>query len=130
RTSFNTNYDTRAITFTISRVASFGQDFTRGATGAGTLGVSSPDGTRDRNITNYMPTLVYRHDGPLWKAETGAGYSHSKDHTSSGVRGCFTLTRMTRGNVTISFDGVDMLRAGKVTVTDGATGRPIDPYDI
>ena len=130
RASFNTNYETRAITYTISRVGSFGADFTRGATGAGTLGVSAPDGTRDRNITNYMPTLVYKHDGPIWKAEAGAGYSHSKDHTSSADRGWFALTPMTRGNVTISFDGVDMLRPGKVTVTDGATGRPIDPYDI
>jgi TonB-dependent receptor len=130
RTTFNTNYDTRAITFTISRVGSFGADFTHGANGAGTLGVSSPDGTRDRNITNYMPTLVYRHDGPIWKAEAGAGYSHSKDHTSSADRGWFALTPMTRGNVTVNFDGVDMLRPGKISVFDGATGRVIDPFDI
>jgi TonB-dependent receptor len=130
RTSYNTNYDTRGLTFTISRVASFGSDFTHGATGAGTLGVSSPDGTRDRSITNYMPTFVYRHDGPIWKAEAGAGYGHSKDHTAAGDRGWFAITALTRPNVTINFDGFDMLRPGKITVADGATGRPIDPFDI
>ncbi|MEN9638108.1 MAG: hypothetical protein RL077_6512 [Verrucomicrobiota bacterium] len=130
RTSYNTNYDTRSLTFTISRVASFSPDFTHGATGAGTLGISSPNGTQDRSITNYMPTLVYRHDGPIWKAEAGAGYAHSKDHTASGDRGWFAITAMTRPNVTVNFDGFDMLRPGKITVLDGATGRPVDPFDI
>ncbi|HUR57376.1 MAG TPA: hypothetical protein VM029_06680, partial [Opitutaceae bacterium] len=130
RTSFNTNYDTRALTFTISRVASFSGDFTHGATGAGTLGVTNPDGTRDRNITNVMPTLVYKHDGPLWRTEAGAGYSRSKDDTSSADRGWFAVTPLTRPNVTINFDGFDMLRPGKITVFDGPTGRAIDPFDI
>ena len=130
RTSYNTNYETNALTFANARVASFGADFTRGATGAGTLTVSGPDGTRDRSITTYMPTLVYRHDGPTWRAEAGAGYSHAKDHTAAGDRGWFALTTATRPNVTINFDGVDMLRPGRITVTDGPTGRPIDPFDI
>ena len=130
RTSYNTNYDTRGMTFAITRVGSFGADFTHGANGAGTLTVSSPDGTRDRSVTNYMPTVVYRHDGPVWKAEAGAAYSHSKDHTASADRGWFAVTSMTRTNVTINFDGVDMLRPGRIAVADGTTGRPIDPFDI
>ena len=82
------------------------------------------NGTPDRSITNYMPTLVYRHDGPIWKAEAGAGYPHSKDHTAAGDRGWFAITAMTRPDVTVNSDGFDLFRPGKITVLDGGNRPP------
>jgi hypothetical protein len=71
-----------------------------------------------------MPTLVYRHDGPIWKAEAGAGYAHSKDHTAAGDRGWFAITAMTRPDVTVNADGFDLLRPGKITLLDGGNRPP------
>jgi iron complex outermembrane recepter protein len=86
RSSYNTNYDIRTMIFAIDRVqpapGGFGPTFTRGAAGMGTLTVNTE--VRDRNTTTFMPTLVYRHDGPVWKAEGGAGYSHSVTMGRSG----------------------------------------------
>ena len=130
RSSYNTNYDIRGLTFTIDRVlpGNFGPTFTRGAAGQGSLNVSTE--VRDRNTTTYMPTLVYRHDGPIWKAEAGAGWSHSRDSTQSGDRGFFSTTSARRTGVTIAFDEITELRPGIITVTDGATNAPVDPYSI
>jgi iron complex outermembrane receptor protein len=132
RSSYNTNYDIRALIFAIDRVqpapAGFGPTFTRGAAGMGTLTVNTE--VRDRNTTTFMPTLVYRHDGPTWKIEGGAGYSHSRDSTQSGDRGFFSTTSSRRAGVTINFDDVTAHRPGRVTVTDGATGAVVDPFDI
>src|SRR5687768_7688092 len=132
RSSYNTNYDIRALIFAIDRVqpapAGFGPTFTRGAPGMGTLTVNTE--VRDRNTTTFMPTLIYRHDGPTWKIEGGAGYSHSRDSTQSGDRGFFSTTSSRRSGVTINFDDVTAHRPGRVTVTDGATGAAIDPFDI
>jgi TonB-dependent receptor len=132
RSTYNTNYDTRALAFAINRVnpGNFDPSFTHGATGQGDLTISSPDGTRDRNTTTFMPMLVYRHDGPKWKMEGGTAYSRSRDHTSSADRGWFALTPLRRSNVTISFDDISSLRPGRIAVTDGTTGAPIDPFDI
>ena len=132
RSSYNTNYDIRALIFAIDRVqpapTGFGPTFTRGAPGMGTLTVNTE--VRDRNTTTFMPTLIYRHDGPTWKIEGGAAYSHSRDSTQSGDRGFFSTTSSRRTGVTINFDDVTAHRPGRVTVADGATGAAIDPFDI
>ena len=130
RSTYNTNYDIRGLTFTIDRVlpGNFSPTFTRGAAGAGSLNVSTE--VRDRNTTTYMPTLVYRHDGPDWKAEAGAGFSHSRDSTQSGDRGFFSTTASRRTGVTIAFEDITELRPGRITVTDGTTGAPVDPFSI
>ena len=132
RSSYNTNYDIRTLIFAIDRVqpapGGFGPTFTRGAPGLGTLTVNTE--VRDRNTTTYMPTLVYRHDGPVWKAEAGAGLSHSRDSTQSGDRGWFSTTSARRTGVTINFDDVTEHRPGRVTVTDGTTGAAVDPFSI
>ena len=130
RSSYDTNYEIRALTFAIDRVnpGSFGPTFTRGAPGQGQLTVSTE--VRDRNTTTFMPTLVYRHDGPTWKAEAGAAYSRSRDHTSSIDRGWFAIPTLRRTNLTLSFEDITPLRPGRITVADGATGAPVDPFNI
>ncbi len=130
RSTYNTNYDIRALVFAIDRVnaGNFAPTFTRGAAGLGSLSVNTE--TRDRSTTTFMPTLVYRHDGPVWKAEAGAGYSHSRDHTQSGDRGWFALTTSRRTGVTIAFEDITPVRPGQITVTDGATNAPVDPFNL
>jgi iron complex outermembrane receptor protein len=130
RSTYNTNYDIRGLTFTIDRVlpGNFSSTLTRGAAAAGSLNVSTE--VRDRNTTTYMPTLVYRHDGRNWKAEAGGGLSHSRDSTQSGDRGFFSTTASRRTGVTIAFDDITELRPGRITVTDGTTGAPVDPFSI
>ncbi len=128
RSTYNTNYDIRGLVFAIDRVnaGNFAPTFTRGAAGMGSLTINTE--TRDRSTTTFMPTLVYRHDGPVWKAEAGAGYSHSRDHTQSGDRGWFALTTSRRTGVTIAFEDITPVRPGRITVTDGTTNAPIDPF--
>ncbi|MBI4625670.1 MAG: carboxypeptidase regulatory-like domain-containing protein [Verrucomicrobia bacterium] len=128
RSTYNTNYDIRGLTFAIERVlpGNFSPAFTRGAAAMGSLNVSTE--VRDRNTLTYMPSLVYRHDGPAWKAEAGAGFSHSKDSTQSGDRGWFAIVNARRTGVTVAFDDRTRLRPGRITVTDGAA--PVDPFDI
>ena len=130
RSTYNTNYDIRGLTFGITRVlpGNFSPAFTHGAAGQGALTVSTE--VRDRNTTTVMPTLVYRHDGPLWKAEAGTGLSHSRDSTQSGDRGWFALTSSSRTGVTVAFDDITPLRPGKISVADGTTGAAINPFEI
>ena len=33
---------------------------------------------RDRRNASFTPSIIYRHDGPIWKAEAGVGLSMSK----------------------------------------------------
>ncbi|MDO8541965.1 MAG: carboxypeptidase regulatory-like domain-containing protein [Opitutaceae bacterium] len=130
RSTYNTNYDIRGLLFAIDQVApgGFAPNFTRSAPGRGTLTVNTE--VRDRNTTTYMPTLVYRHDGPVWKAEAGAGLSHSRDSTQSGDRGFFSTTSSRRTGVTLAFDDVTAYRPGRISATDAATGTAIDPFDV
>src|SRR5690606_6567956 len=67
--SFNADTTNRALTFNVNRVLAgdFSSHFTHGAPGAGDVRLAQ--GGRDRINRTYMPTLVWRHDGPVWKTE-------------------------------------------------------------
>lgn len=105
RSTYNTNYDIRGLTFSLDCVA---PDFTtvavRSVTGQGSFNVSTE--VRDRNTLTLMPTLVYRHAGPLWKSEAGAGCPASRDSTQSGDRGWFAIVLARRTGVTVGFDDI------------------------
>ncbi len=107
-------------------------DFTvtssRGATGAGTLTTNHQE--RNRFNRTYMPTLVWRHDGPVWKGDLGVGLSQQSDYNRDMEQGYFRVVAMQRTGVTINFDDIFYLRPGRITVTDGATGQPVDPYKL
>lgn len=129
RSTYNTHYDIRGLTFSLDRVvAGFTTAAVRSVAGQGSFNVSTE--VRDRNTLTLMPTLVYRHDGPLWKAEAGAGYSASRDSTQSGDRGWFAIVLARRTGVTVGFDDITALRPGRITVSDGATGAMVDPFDL
>ncbi|MEO6245728.1 MAG: carboxypeptidase regulatory-like domain-containing protein, partial [Opitutaceae bacterium] len=76
--------------------------------------------------TTWMPTLVWRHDGPVWKSEFGAGYSHSTNIFSDIDKGFFTTPLARRTGVTVAFDDIFYLRPRRITVT-APNGAPVDP---
>lgn len=76
--------------------------------------------------TTWMPTLVWRHDGPVWKSEAGAGYSHSTNIFSDIDKGFFATAQASRTGVTVAFDDIFYLRPRTITVTD-LNGAPVNP---
>jgi iron complex outermembrane recepter protein len=121
---------TRMLGFFINRVApgNFTTTSTHGAPGAGEIRITNNSNNFHGNL--YMPTLTYRHNGPVWRAEAAAGHSRSLRGRRDATNGHFFSTQARRQNVTVSFDDIFYLRPRRITVADGATGAPIDPYRI
>jgi iron complex outermembrane recepter protein len=128
--SFDGRFIVSNVNFMITRVtpADFGPTFTHGATGQGTL--QSNHQERNRFNRTMMPTFVWRHDGPIWKADAGLGLSQQSDYNRDIDQGFFRIVNMQRTNVTISFDDIFYLRPGAISVRDGTTGAPIDPFAL
>ena len=118
------------LSYFINRVnaADFGPTFTHGFPGQGEIRLTtvSRQSTRDA----FMPTLIYQHDGPVWKLEAGAGYSSTSSDFIDIANGNFNTTIARNTGVTVSFDDISYLRPERITVTNGLTGAPVDPYDI
>jgi len=128
--TFHTDFNQRSLTFIVNQVrpGDFSPTFTRGVAGAGEVRLSN--GGNHRYSRTYMPSLSYRFDGAIWKAEAGLGSSHAQNQFRSLDKGRFASTLARRTGVTVSFDESFYLRPGVITVTDGATGAPVNPYDI
>ena len=128
--TFHTNFNQRSLTFIVNRVlpGDFSPAFTRGFAGAGEVRISN--GGNHRYSRTTMPTLSFRHDGPVWRAEAGLGVSEAQNRFRNIDQDRFASTLARRTGVTVSFDDIFYLRPNRITVTDGATGRPVDPYDI
>jgi len=127
---FDAEFNNRTLGFAISRVlpGHFDTRTTNGDVGQGTISVNN--GARQKAGTTYMPTLTWRHNGPIWKADAGAAYSHSTNHYRDIDKGYFSGANTQRTGVTIAFSEIFYLRPGKISVTDGATGAPVDPYNL
>ena len=127
---FDAEFNNRTLNFGISRVlpGHFDTRTTNGDLGQGTISVNS--GARQKAGTTYMPTLVWRHNGPIWKADLGASYSHSSNHYRDIDKGYFNGTNTQRTNVTIAFSDITYMRPGQITVSDGITRAPVDPYSL
>lgn len=143
---FKAEFSDRSITFNITGNAGavgnaspvlYTTPATHGATGAGRILIDND--SRQKSGTTYMPTLTYRHDGPLWKAEAGLGYSRSSNHYEDIGQGYFRETHLFRDGVTISFDDVGYEGPRRITVTNAtppasagapAVGSPVDPYNL
>ena len=128
--TFHTDFNQRSITFSVggTSAGNFSPAFTRGTTGAGEVRLSN--GGNHRYSRTFMPTLSWRHDGPLWKMETGLGSSHAQNEFRSVDKGRFASTLARRTGVTVSFADNFYLRPNTITVTDGATGAAVDPFNI
>ncbi|NUN52752.1 MAG: FHA domain-containing protein, partial [Planctomycetaceae bacterium] len=127
--SFSSNFMTRTLTFNLNRVVAFSPTSVQGGAGAGSLAINNENGS-DRLNRTYMPSLVWRHDGAVWKAEAGAALSYATNHVRGADKGFFNLIAAQRTGVTIAFDDIFYLRPNRITVTDGATGAPVDPYRL
>jgi iron complex outermembrane receptor protein len=127
---FEEDFLSQTLTFNVGGVlpGTFTLFSTRGTTALGDLVMANGGGYR-KNQT-YMPTLRWRHDGPVWKAEAGAGYSRARYNGADLERGYFQNTAARRTGVTVAFDDIFYLRPNRITVTDGATGAPLDPYRL
>jgi len=128
--TFHTDYNQRALTFTVgsTRAGDFSPTFTRGVAGAGEIRIANNG--NHRYSRTYMPSLSWRHDGSVWKAEAGLGSSHAENKFRNVDKGRFAGTLARRTGVTVSFADNFYLRPGTLTVTDGTTGAPVDPYNI
>mgnify|MGYP000990966943 CR=1 FL=1 len=128
--TFHTDFNQRTLTFMVNRVlaGNFSTRFTRGFAGAGEVRLSNSG--NHRYSRTFMPTLTLRHDGPVWRAEAGLGTSHARNRFRNIDKGRWASTLARRTGVTVSFDEIFYLRPNVVTVTDGVTGAPVDPYDI
>ncbi|MBL9187068.1 MAG: TonB-dependent receptor [Opitutaceae bacterium] len=120
----------RVLQFFVNRVApgNFSTTFTRGMNGAGEVRINNTVNGLGGNL--YMPTLTWRHNGPVWQAEAGAGLSQSLRWRKDATRGNFFNSVARRQNLTISYDDIFYLRPGRITVTDGTTGLPFDPHKL
>ncbi len=127
--SFNADTTNRAMTFNVNRVlpGDFTLTSTHGAVAAGDLLLTQ--GGRDRINRTYMPTLVWRHDGTVWKMEAGAGHSHGSNHVRDIDKRIFNNTQARRTDVTVAFDDMFYLRPNRITVTNAA-GAPVDPFSL
>ena len=119
----------RQLRFNVNRVlpGDFSPASTRGFPSAGNLVLSSNG--RLANAWNYMPTLVWRHDGPIWKAEAGAGTSRAFTRFREMSVSRFGNTSIQRSGVSVSFADNTPLRPNQITVADGSSGAPVDPYN-
>ncbi|MBM3856311.1 MAG: hypothetical protein FJ399_24665, partial [Verrucomicrobia bacterium] len=79
--TFDVLINHNALTFEVGRVApgDFTTTSTRGAAGAGSLQLVTTGASR-YNWT-YMPSLTWRHDGPVWKADAGLSLSRARNRS-------------------------------------------------
>ncbi len=120
----------RTLTFNVGAtdVGGFTPFSTRGRTGSGTLVLANVGQTRDNRTV--MPTLTWRHTGPIWQGEVGLGYSRAAHTLRNMDRGLFNNVSAQRTGVTVSFDDIFYLRPNLITVTEGAAATPVDPYKL
>ncbi len=119
----------RTITFSTNRVnpGDFTPFETRGAAGQGQLQLANT--FRDRTNSTLSPSLVWRHDGPVWKMEAGLGVSIGRNTFRDTDKGYFVGSVAQRSGVTVNFADIFYLRPRSISVTDAA-GAPVDPYSI
>ena len=119
-----------ALAFNVNRVlpGQFTTTQTRGAVAAGSTVLSTSNNTRWD--WTYMPSLLWRHDGAVWKGEAGAALARAHHWRNEPREGLFGSTTTQRTGLTVSFDDIFYLRPGAITVTDGTTGAAVDPFSL
>ena len=78
----------------------------------------------------FMPAFTYRHNGSIWQSEAGLAHSQSARWRKDASKGAFNTSTAQRTGLTVSFDDIFYLRPNRITVADGVTGAPVDPYQL
>lgn len=106
---------------------SFGENFTNGATGRGSVTIQGAY-TRRTEATN-AENLQYRFDNGEWKVELRASWSIARAWFRSVEKGSFSsVTASLKVPVRVVLSEISEGRAGKAEVFDNAN-RAVDPYD-
>lgn len=106
---------------------SFGETNTIGATGRGSVTLTSATTLRRRSIDGL--NLTYRFDDGVWKVDAGVNASESRRGRVAGVFSALSASLFAAPNIRVSLLDVDDVRPGRFQVFDN-TNREIDPYDI
>lgn len=124
------DYFNRYILFDVGGVqaGNFGPTFTRGTAGLGSMRLVN-DLYRRGNLS-YSPNVTYRHDGPIWKADAGLGYSRGVTFITHASKGYFFNTQVQRTGLTVAFEDIQYAHPGRFVVTDGTSGTPVDPFNL
>lgn len=127
---FENEFRNRQQVYLVNRVlpGDFDTRFTHGQSGAGEVRLAN--GANRKHTTSYMPTLSFRHDGPSWKADAGAGYSRALNKYTDTQDGFMNGVSSRRTGVTVWFDDIFYLRPRSITVRDRTTGALVDPDKI
>ncbi len=127
--SFDVQFTLHSLTFNPGAVQAggFSSTFVRGVAGAGN--VSMIHNERNRFNSTFMPSVVWKHQGPDWKADLGMAYSSATDKNRDVNQGYFRAVNAIRRGLTVSFDDVTYLRPGTITVKNAA-GSEVNPYLI
>jgi iron complex outermembrane receptor protein len=132
------HFATRVQNIIINRVnpGAWGPTFTHGTPSTFSPTANANNGQiemvnsgRVRPGRTIMPSLSWRHTGPIWKADSGVSYSTSRIQYLDIDDGAFNNMIARRTNVTINFDDIFYLRPGKFTVTD-PSGQVVDPTKL
>ena len=120
----------RSLAFDITRVrpGNFDGRTTNGDVGQGTI--TSSSAANEKTGTTYTPSLIWRHNGPIWKADFGGSYARSTNHYRDIDKGYFRTTSAQRTNVTVAFNEIAGQIPGRITVHDGGNGTPVSPYSL
>lgn len=124
---FNAEFWVRQLNFDVGRVTSFGPDFTQGAAGAGFAQIIYD--ARQKDGTTYMPSLRYRHNGPVWQWQVNTAFSRASNHYRNLAKGYFQTNNAYYRNLTLRFEQMNFDHPGVVQARDAA-GREVDPYNL
>lgn len=124
---FKAKWWVRQLSFDVGRVASFGPDFTQGAVGAGFAQIIYD--AREKDGTTYMPSLRWKHNGPVWTWQINSAFSRASNHYRNFDKGYFQANNAFFRNLTIRFEDMHFDRPGVISVRNAA-GAGVDPYRL
>ncbi|MES2696277.1 MAG: TonB-dependent receptor, partial [Verrucomicrobiota bacterium] len=127
--TFDVAINHNALTFSIDRInpGDFTTTSSRSAPGMGSIQMVTTGA--DRANWTYMPSLIWRHDGPIWKMESGYSYSRARNRNRTLESGFFDTATVRRTGLNVAFSDIFYLRPRVITVTDAA-GAAVDPYSL
>lgn len=128
--AFYSDFNNRTLTFNITRVlpGHFDAHTVNGDVGQGSI--TSVGAAAEKSGTTYTPSIIWRHNGPVWKADLGASVSHATNRYRDIDKGHFRGINTQRTDVTVAFRDITPTRPGSILVSDGASGRAVDPYSL